>query len=167
MSQQNTTHPPPKTGTRRDRRVKLGFLAVLLVVGAVVWLIQRRPPAALTKGWPDDLDKALAQAGSENRPILAFFTGQPLSATARWLLRGTLARPENKKAIAKGRFIKVRVALDRSLTSELAQRYQIKSLPTMLVLEPDGKERNRRTGRIGEVSFRNDFLSGKDVQKPS
>jgi hypothetical protein len=163
MSADNNA-PQARPGT--DRRMKIVFVVVLLIAAACVYYLQRRPPGDLTKDWPEGLGTALARAKDENRQVLVFFVGKSLSDTARRLLDTTLRQPANKKAIAEGRFMRVHMALDSSLRSDAATKYKIKELPTMVLLGPDGAERNRREGFIGEVPFRSDFLSCKVIQKP-
>jgi len=96
--------------------------------------------------------------------VLAFFMSEPPSATARWLADNTLRM--NRKAIAESRVVPVKVVLETSLDSETARRYEIRELPTLMVLSPSGKELNRRTGRVGEVEFRQGFLDLAVIKGP-
>jgi hypothetical protein len=68
----------------------------------------------------------------------------------------TLAHGQNVQAMKA--FIRVKVELD-SLESDLAKEYELESLPTWLILTPNGEVLKRREGFIGEVPFRNEFLS--------
>ncbi len=165
MSNDEEANPPTpsKASPAKDHRVKVGFLIVLLIAVVAVLIIQRRGPQQ--KGWSEDLPAALERARKMNRPLLVFFTSSPMGATTRRMFATTLAQPANKKAIASGRFIRVKVSVD-SLKSERAKKYRLKSLPTMLVLDSQGYENNRREGFVGEVPFRRGFLDRKDVQKP-
>ena len=166
MSDTNDASQTPQEPAGGDRRVKIVFGVVLLIAVVLVYYVQRKPPPDLTKDWPEGLAAALDRAKQEKRPVLVFFTGQSLSQTARRLLETTLRQRANRTAIREGRFIRVRVGLTSSLTSDLVKKYKIKKLPTMLLLAPDGAERNRRVGFIGEVPFRNGFLDCKVVEKP-
>jgi len=125
-------------------------------------MLQRSGPRL--PGWGEDLDAALARAARENRRVLAFFMSEPPSATARWLADNTLRM--NRKAIAESRVVPVKVVLETSLDSETAKRYEIRELPTLMVLSPSGKELNRRTGRVGEVEFRQGFLDLAVIKGP-
>ncbi|MCK4602391.1 MAG: hypothetical protein KAU28_07980, partial [Phycisphaerae bacterium] len=111
-----------------------------------------------------DLDAAMEQAADEKRPLLVFFMGSPPSDTTHRLAKGTLGRPGNIRAIRKGDFLCI--VAKTSLKSDLATKYKITTLPTLLILSPAGKEQNRREGFIGEVDFRNGFLDLKKVNKP-
>ena len=164
QNEQNEITQPTAEKTKRDRRMKAVFLTILAIAVILVYLNQRRD-TQLEK-WPDDLQKALKVASYENRPVLAFFVGSPPSETTRRLLRTTLHRPENRRAVTEGRFVKVKVTLGRSLDGELAKKYKIKKLPTMVILDKNSKELNRRVGMIGEVPFRRGFLDRSEIQKP-
>lgn len=148
--------------SKRGRKHLILFVCIIIIAVAFVQYLQRRGPRL--EGWTDRLDAALNQGRRENRPLLVFFMGSVPGATARRLAGGTLEKSANREAIADGRFIKVKVML--SSASELAGRYKITELPTMVLLSPEGNELNRRSGFIGEVPFRRGFLDCKDVRKP-
>ena len=158
-----TDNQTAATGSKTaDRRTKIIFLVVLAVAAALVYvLLQRRTPGF---NWPEDLDKALEQARARQRNVLVFFTGSPKSDTARRLIQTTLRK--NVRSIAKQQVVKVNVSLDRELNSDLAARYKISSLPTFVLLSPEGKELNRREGFVGEGDFRKGFLDCSTVVKP-
>lgn len=150
------------TGSKTaDRRTKIVFLVVLAVAAALVYvLLQRRTPGF---NWPEDLDKALEQARTQQRNVLVFFTSSPKSLTARQLIQTTLRK--NVRTIAQQRVVKVNVSLD-TVNCDLAARYKISSLPTFVLLSPEGKELNRREGFVGEVDFHKGFLDCSRVVKP-
>ncbi len=150
------------TGSKTaNRRTKIAFLVVLAVAAALVYvLVQRNTPGF---NWPEDLDKALEQARARQRNVLVFFTSSPKSAIARRLIQTTLHK--NAGAMAKERVIKVNVSLD-TVNSDLAARYKISSLPTFVLLSPEGKELNRREGFVGETDFHKGFLDCSKVVKP-
>jgi hypothetical protein len=141
------------------------FVILFLVACGLVYLNQRQPPV-LNRDWPQGLAEKLEQARTENRPVLVFFMAHPPGEITRRMLDTTLRKRKNRDAITEGNFIRVRHELDESLDSELAIRYRIKRLPTMLTLAPNGSELNRREGFIGEVEFRSEFVSGEVIPKP-
>jgi len=94
--------------------------------------------------------------------VLVFFASKQPSGDARRMSTTTLGK--NAKNIARGKFIKVLIQLKK--TDELAKRYKISTLPTFLVLDAEGKELNRRVGRVGEAPFTNGFLDCSEVEKP-
>jgi len=159
----NETNATSKAGARRDRWIKIGFLAVFILAATAIWYWHRQPPTM--KGWGRDLDAALKRAAAERRQLLVFFISSPPSATTRKMVSTTLAVPGNRKAIKQGRFITVAVEVD-SLKSQPAETYKLNKLPTMVLLSSQGVELNRREGFIGEVDFRNGFLDLTTVKKP-
>ena len=143
-----------------DRRIKIAFLAVLAVAAVLVYvLLQRRTPGF---NWPKNLNKAVEQGRARQHKVLVFFTASPKSATAKRLIQTTLAK--NAGMIAKEQLITVNVSV--VLNSDPAARYKISSLPTFVLLSPEGKELNRREGFVGEVSFHKGFLDCSKVVKP-
>ena len=154
---------PVRTGRKAiDHRAKLAFLAVAAVAAVCIYLLQREGPEL--KGWATGLDEALKQAKAENRRVLVFFSASSKSTTARRLIQTTLRK--NVQIIARERVVKVNVSLDTELKSDLAVCYKISSLPTFVLLSPEGKELNRREGFVGEVSFHKGFLDCSKVVKP-
>jgi hypothetical protein len=148
---------------RSDRWVKIGFLIVAVVIGTVIYLYLQND--TILKGWPEDLSAALADAKQTNRRVLVFFIGNPPNTEAIWMAGNTLAKPQNQRAIQEGRFARVKVVVD-SLDSNLARRYKLTRLPTMMILAPDGKELNRREGKVGEVDFLHGFLDLTEIELP-
>lgn len=156
----------PRRRPRRDRAVKLGFLAALTVIAAAVWWHQRSGPQ--WPRWRIDLPAALADARANRRRVLLLFLADPPGHFARELKRHTFAKKKNRQAVEEGRFIPVRVSLATDLRSDLARDYRIRKLPTLLILDSEGKELNRREGAdiCPEVPFRKGFLDLTDVQPP-
>ena len=166
MSQESPdpARPTPRDRRRRrDRIVKATFVAAAVIIVLVLWWQQRRGPD--WPGWDQDLPATLARAKTEKRPVLALFLASPPGHFAREFRRKTLAKKENRDAIEQGKFLLVRITLDQRLTGEIARRYRIRRLPTLLLLDPDGTERNRRAGEaiVPEVPFRNGFLDATAV----
>ena len=140
---------------KRNTRGKLLFLGALLAAAVGIFLLQQR--GLSLSGWGSDLDAALQQAQTENRPIVVMFLRNPPSETARQT-KTVIGRPENQKALQDGKFIPVLV--ETRLDSDLCKKYSITRLPTLMVLLPNGAERNRYEGidHIGEIPFRQVFL---------
>ncbi|KKK96407.1 hypothetical protein LCGC14_2663070 [marine sediment metagenome] len=159
MNQQDTQQEPPVRKTGRDRWVKIGFVILLIVVAVVIFMLQRRGLAI--KDWGKDLDAALRQAKAEDRPIVVFFVNRPPSDPAK-TIRTRIQKPGNQQALKDGKFIPVIVELSSSLDSDTARRYEVRELPTLMVLTSDGEERNRHEGNIGEVPFRQKLLENSN-----
>jgi len=162
MNQEKNTETRPSAGRpRRDRWVKVGFLAVAAAVVALVWWQQRKGPD--WPGWEEDLDAALARAAAQNRRVLVFFMSSPPDDDTRRMEQTTLKKRENRQAIDNGRFIRVRLVLDTSLKGETASRYKVTTLPTLMILDARGTELNRRERFVGEIDFRKGFLDCTEV----
>lgn len=136
-----------------DKWVKLGFVVLLIAAAVAVYSMQTRE--LKIAGWGDDFTAALDQARADNRMVVALFVKKPPSATAREI-RTRVGRSANRKAIEQGNFIPVVVTT--SADADLAKRYKVTTFPTLLVILPDGRERNRAEGNVGEVPFRQQFL---------
>lgn len=150
---------PGQTGRGKDRG-KFIFLAIIVVAVFLVYISQRSG-AELPK-WPGDLAAALSKAEKEDRKILVFFAGYPPSTDAREMSRMTLV--QNSKHIKDRKLITVLIQLKK--TDDMAKRYKISDLPTFLLLDPKGKELNRRVGFVGQAPFSLEFLDCSKVQKP-
>lgn len=169
--QTSTAHDSPQADTaspssprQKDKIGKLGFALVALVGLAIIYMFQRSPASPLDK-WGTSLNDALAQAKVDNRKVVALFTEPTPNHDEINLGKTTLAKEKNIIALREGRFITVRIKLNKDLTSADAKKYRIKKLPTMLLLDPFGRELNRREGFVGEMDFRSGFLDAKDVQQ--
>jgi thioredoxin-related protein len=159
MNQQGDPSHSSETKRRKDKG-KLVFLIIIAVAIALVYLSQQS--GAELPDWPGDLTQALAQAKQEDRRVLVFFASKSPSANARQISRRTLTK--SAKQIERGKFIKVFIQVRK--TDELVKRYGIPDLPAFLILDPQGKELNRRIGFIGAAAFRTGFLYCTEVQKP-
>lgn len=159
MSDQNPTQQPP--AKPQDHRAKLIFLALVLGAIFLVYMLQRSDP--MLKSWNQNLDATLAQAGKENRSLVVLFDSIPPSEIGRDMVRNTF--PKNTKALTEGNFLTVHVGL-RGTNDPVARKYRIQDVPTTLLLYPDGAEKNRRVGKIGELPFRNGFLDCTEVVSP-
>ena len=154
---------PPVDKARRERRTKIIFLLITLLIVAVIYKLQRTDTRLA--GWSKDLNASMTQAVRENRPLLVLFDSDPPSTTSRNLVATTIEK--NIKYIDDGKFICVAVSVDTGLKDPVSRRYRLSLLPTMLIIGPDGIEKNRREGIIGEVPFRQGFLDCKEVHGPT
>ncbi len=152
MSEENNSESPAKTS--RENWIKRGFLLALILAMAGIYIHQQR--GTKIEGWKDDLDSALKQAEDEDRPVVVLFVHKSQTAVESDL-KGRIAKPGNQKALKKGKYITV--LLNCSVDSDVAKKYDIEELPTLLLLEPDGSEYNRAVGDVGETPFRQEFLN--------
>ena len=164
MTEETTDTPAGRAKAKRDRWVKIGFLVVAAVACVLIF---RRQTSVVGPNWPKgsaELTKALSQAGGQKRPVLVFFYRSNPSDATRRLIKGTLARRQNRKAIKDGGFLRVQVPISDPQSSPMARRYQIRKYPTMLVLGANGWEYNRREGFVGEAAFRDGFLDCGEIK---
>ncbi len=158
----STSTTDKKTGKGGiDNRIKLIF--VLIAIAGIVGIQLLQRSGQVLPDWDEDLDSALSQARQEKRKVLVLFSDHPPGQITLWLASGTI--PKNELAIREGNFLPVLIRLG-SLDDPLAKKYKIKSLPTMLILSSRDRELNRREGKIGEVPFRDEFLSLRKVVRP-
>ena len=130
-----------KEGTHFERARKVvGTLAAAL---GAVWFVAYEPPAP-TIAWATNLDTALAQARAEHRPVLVDF-GAAWCVACEELMHRTFS-----EAAVRGearRFVAVKVdATDPTPAIEALQtRYQVRGLPTVLLINSEGREVSRVT----------------------
>jgi len=156
MDQTDEKHTPAERKAPMDRRVKYGFLAVLLLVVAGVVYYQLR---GRTLDWPTDLDAAFAEAraATPRKKIVVFVYDFPTSATQQKMIAGPLTKKKSREALEA--FVRVQLRLDTG--ADWAKKYGVTSAPTMLVLSPDGDAFHKAEGYIGEVDFVKKFLTAK------
>jgi len=152
----NTTPPPPPASApppargkpRRDRAIKLGFLAVaLLVVG---WLVYRQYFGVDPAGFRTDFEAALADAQKEGRSLLVLVHDRPPADDFERLKR-ILIQPANDRAMTNANVIRVSVYFDRG--GSWWKKYRIKIYPTLLLLGPDGGKTASHPGYMAETAL--------------
>lgn len=112
-------------------------------------------PAAV--GWTDDYEQALAQAGSQGKLVLAFFTGSDFCQPCRRLHEEVVETPEFQSWAAE-RFVLLELDYPRRTPQppalqeqnrELLSRYGVRSFPTVLALSADGRSLAKAAYRPG------------------
>jgi hypothetical protein len=121
-------------------------------VAVGVYLAQLRPPT-LGTNWSTDLEGTLEQARRERRFVLVLFRCEPADDATAWLIRNSLKHSIVTKALEGGGQLCASVQVDRELTSELARKYALKSLPTVMTLSPEGRPLNSQSGRVGPAAI--------------
>jgi thiol:disulfide interchange protein DsbD len=93
--------------------------------------------------WLTDLDAALAESKETGRPVMVDFF-------ATWCppckMLDAQTYSDSRVIEASKNWIMVRIDVDKN--KALARQYQISSIPTIVLLQPDGKEVNRTAGFI-------------------
>lgn len=100
------------------------------------------------EGWSTDLDKALAEAKAAKKSVLVEFTGSDWCPPCIAMRKNVFSKKEFVKAASKN-FILVELDFpkaDKSLADKnkpLAEKYKIEGFPTVILLDPEGKEFDR------------------------
>jgi thiol:disulfide interchange protein len=99
-------------------------------------------------GWTENLDQALATAKKEGKSVLVEFTGSDWCPPCMMMRKQVFSKKEFVQAASK-KFILVEIDFpqaDPDLKKKhepLAEKYKIEGFPTVLLLNPNGKEFNR------------------------
>lgn len=109
---------------------------------------------AHAEGWGTDYKAALAQAKQEKKLVLLDFTGSDWCGYCKLLDKEVFTNASFKDFVAKS-YIPVTIdfphntTLPEALTKqndELQQKFNIDGFPTLIVVNPDGKEISRIVG---------------------
>jgi thioredoxin-related protein len=104
--------------------------------------------ATTPEGWSTDLEKALAKAKAENKSVLVEFTGSDWCPPCIAMRKNVFSKKEFVDAASK-KFILVELDFpkgDKALAEKnqpLAEKYKIEGFPTVVLLNPEGKEFTR------------------------
>jgi len=151
MEQEQTSQFPPAR-TARDRRGKMAFVGVIIVVGLVIYLNQRKDPQL--PGWDGDLAAATAQAKAGGGKVVLLFLHSPMTETDKRIV-GTLTRADSSVRVLEA----LKWPHVRLWTSDKrAAQYAVTETPTLLLLDGDGKIIRRKQDYLNDLQFCNDFL---------
>ncbi len=137
-----------------DRWVKLGFVAVIMIVVAVVYLVQRKAPEL--EGWSSDLPGALSAAKERKTQVLLVFTNNPPSQEDRNFIEKCLAWSTTRKVLKHLGYEQVHLTIADHPSA--AQRYQVSNVPAVLLLDSAGTILKQRNGYMSDLTFCNEFL---------
>ena len=114
------------------------------------------PPALR---WESDISVAMARAEREQRPLFLHFVGHDCQPAVQ-MANEVFVQP-SVIAHLNAHFVMVRI--NASENPVLAQKFEVKSIPTDLILKPNGLLIYRRTGGISVERFSEflAFLQGK------
>lgn len=133
-------------------KARKGIGIAASVVGAflfVVWLLM--PKAQLA--WLHDEAEALTKSKAENRPLLLDFTATWCMACQE-MAKDTFADP--RVMTKAGNFIAVKIDAtdqDDPAIEQISKKYDVKGLPTVLLIDSKGKEVKRFTEFVGPERF--------------
>ena len=126
------------------------LLVASLVYGGIV------ASSEAAEGWKTDYTAALAQAAKENKMVLLDFTGSDWCGWCIKLQKETFSKPEFKK-FAEQSLVLVELDFPRGKTQsdelkkqneELAEKFGVQGFPTLVLLDPQGKEAARNVGYL-------------------
>jgi thioredoxin-related protein len=105
-------------------------------------------------GWTTDYKAALAQAKTENKLVLLDFTGSDWCGYCQLLEKEVLSQPAFND-YAKAHYILVTIDFPHGTTlpdalskqnDALQNQFNVDGYPTLIVVNPDGKELGRQSG---------------------
>lgn len=158
MQQQQEPEQKGKKSSK-DRLIKITFAIVTIVILAAVFHFQRKQPFVL-KDWSDNLDECLARAANENRQVLVLFINATPGKTEHRLAE-TVSHRKGRQAIQQGNFILAKAVVDSLQNSPVATKYNLKHLPTLMLLDKTGQELARREGYVPVTEFTGEFLKAR------
>ena len=130
------------------------FFRLLLLASLAYGGIVASSQAA--EGWKTDYPAALAQAANENKMVLLDFTGSDWCGWCIKLQKDTFSKPEFKK-FAEQSLVLVELDFPRGKTQsdelkkqneDLAEKFGVQGFPTLVLLDPQGKEAARNVGYL-------------------
>ena len=130
------------------------FFRLLLVTSLVSGGIIASSEAA--EGWKTDYTAALAEAAKENKMVLLDFTGSDWCGWCIKLQKDTFSKSEFKK-FAQESLVLVELDFPRGKTQsdelkkqneELAEKFGVQGFPTLVLLDPQGKDATRNVGYL-------------------
>ena len=150
------------------------ILAAGLIAGVSAIAVhgQVAPAARATRGpgWHTNFDQALAEARQLNRPLFVHFYSE-WCPPCRRMDRDVLRQPDVKTRLSR-RFVVVRI--DADIHPELVSRFDVRGLPSDVVITPDGhvldaaegyRERPAFLAALDQATIRFDLAMGRpDVQ---
>lgn len=131
-------------------RKGLGIAAA--VTGAFLFIVWFGMPKAQL-AWLHDEGEALAKVQAEKRPLLVDFTADWCGA-CKEMAKETFADPRVMQKA--GHFVAVKIDATNDEDPKVAsvmEKYQVKGLPTVLLIGSDGKERKRFTEKVDADRF--------------
>ncbi len=118
-------------------------MAVALMLGARAAFADPPAPAPTPVAAADPVDQALERAGTQHHPVVVSFTAVDCDG-CYFLQQHVLSTPEWTALAARS--VLVKVDANSPEGDRRVQQWQIRQLPTTLVLDPQGREMGRMTG---------------------
>lgn len=167
-----------KKGKMTNTRIAYSLSLLLAASASTVWAVdwipdpRTRTPTTGTLeqadtgapiAWVQSLDEALKQAKAEKKPVMIEFY-QSWQQWCKVLDERTLANPEI--VALSNKFVCLRVDAEKS--EALAQKYEVKSYPTVVYLNPAGELIHRVVGFVPAAPFKSEMTKiakGREPEK--
>lgn len=127
------------------------IVSTFLIIAALLALGLSTAHGGTLPGWSSDLDKSIARARADNRPMVVVFASSTCDSCAQF--EQILSKVSASKALK----LPVKVRLELSKNEDVANRYSVKETPTTLLFLPD-------TGFSTPVFSHTGVLSMKELQ---
>jgi thiol:disulfide interchange protein len=124
-----------------------GLFAILVVVTVVALAVRAMRPDEIVP-WREDFAAAQTEARTAGKPMLAYFTAAWCGPCQR--MRSTTWADRDVEAALQD-YVPVKIDIDRQ--PDLAMRYQVQAVPTMIVLRQDGEIDKVITGLLQPSDF--------------
>lgn len=134
-------HLSLKDGTRSERVRKV--FGVLLAALGGVWLVSWSPTPP-SFAWRTDAAAAIAQARTGRRPVLMDF-GASWCAACEELKHLTFTHPDVRREASRFTTVMVDASEPTPSIDALQAQYHVRGLPTVILLDGEGRERERVT----------------------
>jgi thioredoxin-related protein len=129
---------------------------VPLIAALALFLSCSLEQAADDAGWQTDYKTALEQAAKQNKYVLLDFTGSDWCGWCIQLSKDTFSKPAFKEYADKNLILveldfpnnKMQSDLLIKQNQELQQKYQVEGFPTLILLDPKGREVARNVGYL-------------------
>jgi thioredoxin-like negative regulator of GroEL len=130
---------------KSGREITVKYLRSTIVLWIVIAVVVR---AEVPAGWSTNFTAAVSAAGSNQEPVLVFFTAS-WCGPCRMMARTTLTN----EAVVHALSTVTHVALDIDEHPDLAQQHDVRAVPTFAILANGGGEVDRTTGYQSPAEF--------------
>jgi len=132
----------------------------------LIALLALTTTAFASQGWLTDYEAAFAKAKESNKPVLAVFSGSDWCPPCKRLEKEVFESREFRDATKDGKFVPLFVDFPRQKSmgvrqkeknAKLKSKFEVKSYPTILLLNAEGSILARKSGYGGQSP--QDFLA--------
>jgi len=139
----------PTTWTRRSILTAIGIALALFLILGLYQTWAPMPPDTI--GWLDNIHEATATAAQTGKPVLIRFS-------ANWCppcqqMKRTVYPQQQVASLIQQAYVPLDVDLTQNGApgQPLAEQYGVESIPTLIILDPQGRELSRLSGGVNET----------------